>query len=490
MSFAHRAKFDGCPFCTNRRVSQDNNLLALYPKIAKEWHPSKNGALNPSDVVHGYSKPVWWICGYGHEWKVSPSSRTLGLTGCPKCSIQTSREELRIYTELHSIFGEVTHRYKIRGIEADIYLPKYGICIEYDGSFYHRDKTEIDIKKNEELRSLGLKVIRVREGLDKTQDMDVVTEGVKITKKDIHKLLMNLALDKHDRHLADTYLREESFRGDEELKYLLSFLPAPPPSNSLEHLDKDISNEWNYEKNLPLLPSNFKPGSGKVVWWKCKIGHEWSAPIARRTGRQKSGCPYCSNKKVNLESSLEVTHPEIAHQWHPTKNVNLLSSQITAGSSKKVWWKCIKGHEWLSPVKSRTHAKGCPFCTSRKICEDNNLAVLNPELATEWHPTKNFPLKPNDVGKGSHKKVWWICSENHEWLAAIHSRTRGHGCPICSRTLQPTRATKITVEGTTYPSMSSAAKAFSISTDTITRRLKAGWSIEKALKTKPRSSLR
>ena len=36
--------------------------------------------------------------------------------------------------------------------------------------------------------------------------------------------------------------------------------------------------------------------SNKVVWWQCEHGHEWQAPINRRSGG--IGCPICSNKKV------------------------------------------------------------------------------------------------------------------------------------------------------------------------------------------------
>lgn len=37
-----------------------------------------------------------------------------------------------------------------------------------------------------------------------------------------------------------------------------------------------------------------------------------------------------------------------------------------------------------------------------------------------------------DVGPNSHNKVWWRCSEGHEWYAAIYSRNAGVGCPYCS----------------------------------------------------------
>ena len=59
----------------------------------------------------------------------------------------------------------------------------------------------------------------------------------------------------------------------------------------------------------------------------------------------------------------------------------------------------------------------------------------HPELSTQWHPTKNGVLKPEEVSCGSAKKVWWVCPVNciHSWDASIKSRTRGRGCPKCAK---------------------------------------------------------
>ena len=43
----------------------------------------------------------------------------------------------------------------------------------------------------------------------------------------------------------------------------------------------------------------------------------------------------------------------------------------------------------------------------------------------------NKDLKPEDVTKSSGKKVWWLCSKGHEWLAFVFNRTKGQGCPHC-----------------------------------------------------------
>ena len=141
--------------------------------------------------------------------------------------------------------------------------------------------------------------------------------------------------------------------------------------------------------------------------------------------------------KVTAEHNLAKLHPNLAKEWHPTKNGNLNPSDVTPGSHQKVWWKCLKkpNHEWPSTVNNRANGNGCPYCAGQKVCEDNNLEFLYPNLAKEWHPTKNGDLKPTDVTPGSHQKVWWRCLKNkeHEWKTTVASRANGTGCRECYR---------------------------------------------------------
>ncbi len=62
---------------------------------------------------------------------------------------------------------------------------------------------------------------------------------------------------------------------------------------------------------------------------------------------------------------------------------------------------------------------------------DNNLAVLNPDLAAEWNADKNHPLTPEDVLPSSNKKVWWLCDSGHKYEAVVRYRTLGRGCRKC-----------------------------------------------------------
>ena len=200
--------------------------------------------------------------------------------------------------------------------------------------------------------------------------------------------------------------------------------------------------EWNWEKNTEISPFSTTLGSGKKVWWKCSRDHEWIADVNSR--KKGNGCPVCAGKRVLIGyNDLATTHPQIAEEWHPTKNGDLTAFDVTAGSKKTVWWKCSNGHEWDSVVNSRTNRnRGCPICSvsvgtnksnNTRVATRGSLKSLRPDLVLEWHPTKNKGILPSDVTLGSDKKVWWICDHGHEWECAIRFRTKkNYGCPFCS----------------------------------------------------------
>ena len=162
-----------------------------------------------------------------------------------------------------------------------------------------------------------------------------------------------------------------------------------------------------------------------------------NGPRASETERKgKTACPFCSGQKVSKSNSLAFLRPEIAAEWHPTLNGDLTPDGVTVGSSKKVWWKCheVSNHKWQAAIDARTLGKtGCPYCYGSAV-SGNSFAEVWPNLAKEWHPTKNGKLKPSEVSANSGKRIWWLCSANssHEWATRVTNRTiRKTGCPIC-----------------------------------------------------------
>jgi hypothetical protein len=135
----------------------------------------------------------------------------------------------------------------------------------------------------------------------------------------------------------------------------------------------------------------------------------------------------------NLSESynLYALRPDLAKEWHPTRNGNLGPKDVTPGSRKKVWWLCEKGHWWLASVLCRTRGMRCSFCLSLQKHGDRRMVNVKPELLKEWHPSKNMDLRANEVSVNQSEKMWWICAQGHEWEATIRSRLKGKSCPVC-----------------------------------------------------------
>ena len=199
---------------------------------------------------------------------------------------------------------------------------------------------------------------------------------------------------------------------------------------NLGKLYPTVASEWHPTKNEELTPYNLAPKSSRKVWWRCDQGHEWEAAISSRTSGKN--CLYCSGKYPSEGYNLAIQYPNLTKEWHPTKNEQITPFEVTPGSGKKVWWQCTKNHEWRASVTGRTRGNNCPYCSNRLPSKDNNLAVLHPNVAKEWHPTLNKELTPFDVVLGSHKRVWWICDKGHEWQAVVRDRVRGSKCRQCN----------------------------------------------------------
>jgi hypothetical protein len=199
--------------------------------------------------------------------------------------------------------------------------------------------------------------------------------------------------------------------------------------NCLEARNPVLARQWHPEKNGTLTSKQITAAASKSVWWQCEKKHEWRAAVSDRA--KGTGCPFCAGQKVGKDNSLASRDPELARQWHPTKNMPLGPDAVTATSNKRVWWRCDNSHEWNALIHQRSGGSGCPYCSGRRAHKGHNLLAANPELARQWHPTKNRDLSPDQVTPHSGKKVWWVCAKRHAWAASISNRSKGSGCPVC-----------------------------------------------------------
>ena len=217
-------------------------------------------------------------------------------------------------------------------------------------------------------------------------------------------------------------------------------LSTPGVGQSFKDRYPELLKEWDYEKNDKegIYPDKIFPHTDVKVHWQCEKGHKWVRDISGRILRQ-SGCPVCQNRKVLVGyNDLATKYPDILKEWDYEKNdkLGIFPNAISCYSNKKVWWKCSKGHSWQTNIVNRTKGgTSCPYCLNKKVLTGyNDFATLKPHLLKEWDFKKNDELgiKPNEVGCGSEKKVWWKCSVcGDEWLTTIYNRSIGRGCPSC-----------------------------------------------------------
>lgn len=434
----------GCPFCAGHKVSISNSLESKFPEVAAQWHPSKNGELKPSDVTYGSKKLVWWQCELHHEhiWQAKVNGRTAqGGRGCPMCTRQTSIPEVRILAELQTLFPDTKSREKIHRLEVDVYIPTLKIGVEFDGSYFHKDKIKKDKEKSLKLEKHGVTLVRVRqEPLTAIQPQDVVVKNGELSKQELNVILgaiSRVAESNTVNDILNRYQKLNGFIGDELFNKYVSYFPNPFPEETLSAAHPEIAKLWDYEKNFPLTPDNFKPFSQKKAHWKCKKhdDHLWEEKIAI-TVRHNGGCPFCSFHRVSDLNRLSKLYPDLAEQWHSTLNGKKTPDEFGKGSREVVWWQCKKDHRhvWDASISSRVgQRQGCPFCAGKRVNESNSLAAIKPQIAKEWHPTKNSNLSPENVTCQSSKKVWWLCPNGHEQFQPISSRVkRKNGCPYCS----------------------------------------------------------
>lgn len=457
-----RYKGSGCPVCARRTGSEKTRLSRLkksgtlsdkFPALLKEWDYDNN-TISPNEISPHSNKKVSWICKLQHRWKATVSNRTNRGSGCPECNPQTSKIEIYILCEIKSLFPNTLWRTKFYGVECDIYIPEVKLGIEIDGGYWHSEKLEKDKAKDAFLQENGVNLVRVRE---KTLPK-IDTKQIRYTNgEDLQRITNRLVrlLRDIDRKFLDYSFEQNS---PEEFKNMIERLPSPPEGETLKDIYPEVSKEWDYEKNYPLRPEFFTGGADQKFYWLCSEGHSYYAVVKNRTKNQ-TGCPQCYVKnqslialrgKLKTVPSLTDESPSYLYMFDRLAN-GLGCEDIPITSTLKLWWRCKQGHKFeRTAVGMRTNSD-CPLC--------NSLLLLHPELAKQLHPTKNQDLDASLIGSGYSSKVWWLCSEGHEWERDVGSRVREESdCPYCynekrSGILQKSAARRVGSLASKYPEL-------------------------------------
>lgn len=256
--------------------------------------------------------------------------------------------------------------------------------------------------------------------------------------------------------------------------------------------------EWDSEKNYPLVVDNINIGSQKKVWWKCNNGHiSYSCSPNNRTRKNPhpSGCPICDREtrgdkvrfsKIGENNRLSVYNPKISKEWDFEKNFPITPHDVSYGSNRSVWWRCGEcGHGWECPIILRLRSK-CPNCVenNRKTLEkisdifkDRGCVLLSTEYRNVCSPLLyrcsrghehtasfyHFNISKCDCPNGRVNRlktkeevekelremgytllsntykngvtpISFVCEKGHVSTAKFHSLRKDRKCPLCNRT--------------------------------------------------------
>ena len=369
----------------SRKPPKGKSLAEVNPELARQWHPTLNGNICPDSLSSNSHSKVWWKCPKGDDHEWQASPNGRSQgVSCPMCS-----GKIIVSSNCLSALNP-------------------SLALEFHPT-----------------KNIGLNTEQV--GASGSKKV-----WWKCPEGDDHEWITSI-----DHRVRGSGCPICS--GNKVVN-----------SNCLQTLKPALAQEWHPFRNEELTPRMVTLGSSKKVWWKCPKGddHEWEATLNTRS--KGVGCPICSGNKIIDSNSLGFLNPILSKQWHPSKNKGLSPFQFSPNSGKKVWWKCPEGddHEWEAIIGNRTRGHGCPVCANYLVVDSNNLRTVNAKLASEWHPTKNNGLQPEQYTKGSLKKVWWKCpkGDDHEWITSIRKRTDGRGCPYCTLTPQSKQELIITFE--------------------------------------------
>ena len=423
----NRCPDHSCPYCSGALpIVGETDLATVNPQLAKQWHPTKNGDLTPEQVMPFSEKKVWWQCDKGHEWQAFVYERSRNC-GCPVCG---NKAVLPGYNDLATTHPDLA---------AQWHPTKNGNLTAETVTFGSNKKVWWVCNKGHEWCTTPNS--RTNRNKEHLLNCPVCSSELKTS-------FAEQALYFYFRQKTTAVNRDNSF--GKEVDIWLPDLKIGIEHNGLFfHKDSEKDKKkiaYFAKKNIRIITINESLNNDQLddvieydhrkedaLQWAIAKAFELIGIEAPQINLSIDSADILEQYiQMEKENSLAEKYPDIAAEWHPTKNGNLTAEMVTFGSSKNVWWLGKCGHEWQMKIQARTVGQVCPYCSGKQVLPGyNDLETVNPLIASQWHPTKNGELTPNQVRPFSQKKVWWQCDKGHEWQAAVCQRTRDRGCPFC-----------------------------------------------------------
>lgn len=419
-------------------VKSKKSLAETHPQLLEEWDYEKNN-LNPEEVTYGSKRTIWWKCKNNHQWKNTPRNRTKKdkVIECPYCSRFYPSPEYNLFTENPRLCKEwdyakntQTPKHFLPNSHTYVWWKCSKCTHSWEASISNRNRNrgcpncKAFAKSSFPETALYYYFKKVFNDCEHRYQLQAEDSFKEL---DIFIPSLNVAIE-YDGHYHLKTKEKDELKNEicEGLGIKLFRIRCSSNTLTLPNLENFNSTVLYHD-----LHSDFDTLGECILSIAKSINKssQFKSIVDIKRDEYEIRKLY---RDIDIEGNLKEKSPDIADQWNNKKNKGLKPESFTPYSNVKVWWMCEKGHEWSASINSR-HKAGCPYCSNKKLCLDNCLATVNPELAKEWHLKLNGNLTPFDVFPSTSLEVWWLCENNHEWKSSLNNRSRGTGCPKCHK---------------------------------------------------------
>ena len=371
-----------CPFCgkSPRKASSTNNLALNHPDIAKYWHPTMNGDLTPEKVLSNTTKKVWWICNEGHFYDESVNGRVTRTKHCPYCAGRRIGQGNSFADKCPEAALEWDYE-KNKDKTPDKVSPTNHRKYWFKCKLGHSYKTSLAT------RSGGSGCPNCT-NQSSQPELRIYTELKYIFPDTKHKHRFNkVEFDVYipSRRLAiefdGSYWHRNTDAKDRRkntfcrVKGIQLVRVRQEPLKKIRGTDVIVAKGRFTKaamdkviKRLFFEIFNFEFADNRIQ--KYLASKTFLNEVLFQEYRTYLPMPHPSK-------SLATLLPELGKFWDYEKNHPLTPEHFTAGSNRKVYWKCRKGHSYQKTIESRAKAVGCPVCYKTRGRGRNKYPTIN-----------------------------------------------------------------------------------------------------------------
>ena len=421
-------------------IIDDERLMAEW-----DWEENDKLGLDPHKLSFGSGMKAHWICSKGHKWVTSIYHRAKRGSNCPYCS---NKRILPGYNDLKS--------------------QRPDLMSEWDFETNTIDPSTVAVKSNKNANWICPKGHRYTKQIYRRTSGEECPDCTKARGTSFPEQCFFYYIKKFYPDAMNRY--REIFDNSMELDVYIPSIKTGIEYDGIFWHDKSAQAQAREEKKYRICRKNnvrlFRIKEGEFTGFSDISDRTWYIPKKHDyqlldfyiTDFLKHLTFYSSKlpdvnvardkteileyKTLRIEDSLQYQYPEIAKEWHPTKNGKLTPDLFVPGSAEPVWWKCpVCGNEWQAPIVNRTKGHGCDKCAMpvRMKTRRSNILSKRGSIDKEWC-LKDWDYEENEYGpehytNGSGEVVNWKCHKcGYKWKAAIVDRTREDrgSCPLCS----------------------------------------------------------